>query len=89
MLSRISALENGAPVRVAAQPLQSSKASSNPKSTEQVSQKPEATQRRKAIVDDDDDMFFDIGMARLNLCSCIENLEWKVDLKLLYTIKYS
>ena len=57
MLSRISALENGAPVRVAAQPLQSSKESSTPKSTEQVSQKPEATQRRKAIVDDDDDMF--------------------------------
>ena len=39
--------------------------------------------------DDDDDIFFDLGMARLNLCSCIENLEWKVDLKLLYTIKNS
>lgn len=34
--------------------------------------------------DDDDDIFFDLGMARLNLCSCIENLEWKVDLKLFY-----
>ena len=34
--------------------------------------------------DDDDDIFFDLGMARFNLCSCIENLEGKVDLKLFY-----
>ena len=34
--------------------------------------------------DDDDDIFFDLGMARFNLCSYIENLEWKVDLKLFY-----
>ena len=34
--------------------------------------------------DDDDDIFFDLGMARLNLCSYIETLEWKVDLKLFY-----
>ena len=39
--------------------------------------------------DDDDDLFLDLGMARFNLCSYIENLEWKVDLKLLYTIKNS
>ena len=34
--------------------------------------------------DDDDDIFFDLGMARFNLCSYIENLEWKIDLKLFY-----
>ena len=34
--------------------------------------------------DDDDDLFFDLGMARFNLCNFIENLEWKVDLKLFY-----
>ena len=34
--------------------------------------------------DADDDLFFDIGIARFNLCSFIENLEWKVDLKLFY-----
>ena len=34
--------------------------------------------------DDDDDLFFDLGLARFNLCSFIENLEWKIDLKLLY-----
>ena len=34
--------------------------------------------------DDDDDIFFDLGMARFNLCSFIENLEWKIDLKLFY-----
>ena len=34
--------------------------------------------------DDDDDIFFDLGMARFNLGSYIENLEWKVDLKLFY-----
>ena len=34
---------------------------------------------------DDDDMLFDLGMARFNLCSLIENLEWKVDLKLLHS----
>ena len=34
--------------------------------------------------DEDDDIFFDLGMARFNLCSCIENLERKVDLKLFY-----
>ena len=34
--------------------------------------------------DDDDDMLFDLGMARFNLCSYIENLEWKIDLKLFY-----
>ena len=34
--------------------------------------------------DEDDDIFFDLGMARFNLCSCIENLEGKVDLKLFY-----
>ena len=39
--------------------------------------------------DDDDDIFFDLGMARFNLCSYIENLEWKVDLKLLYTQNYT
>ena len=35
--------------------------------------------------DDDDDLFFDLGVARFNLCSFIENLEWKIDLKLFYT----
>ena len=34
--------------------------------------------------DGDDDILFDLGMARFNLCSYIENLEWKVDLKLFY-----
>ena len=34
--------------------------------------------------DDADDLFFDIGIARFNLCSFIENLEWKIDLKLFY-----
>mgnify|MGYP007053690953 CR=1 FL=1 len=34
--------------------------------------------------DDDDDLFFDIGVARFNLCSFVENLEWKIDLKLFY-----
>ena len=33
--------------------------------------------------DNDDDLFFDLGLARFNLCSFIENLEWKIDLKLL------
>ena len=36
--------------------------------------------------DDDDDLLFDIGMARFNLCSLIENLEWKIDLKLTQTM---
>ena len=39
--------------------------------------------------DDDDDILFDLGMARFNLCSYIENLELKIDLKLLYTINNS
>ena len=34
--------------------------------------------------DDDDDIFFDLAMARFNLCSFIENLELKIDLKLFY-----
>ena len=34
--------------------------------------------------DDDNDLFFDLGVARFNLCSFIENLEWKIDLKLFY-----
>lgn len=34
--------------------------------------------------DADDDLFFDLGIARFNLCSFIENLEWKIDLKLFY-----
>ena len=34
--------------------------------------------------DDDDDLFFDLGIARFNLCSFIENLEWTIDLKLFY-----
>ena len=34
--------------------------------------------------DGDDDILFDLGMARFNLCSYIENLEWKIDLKLFY-----
>ena len=34
--------------------------------------------------DDNDDLFFDLGLARFNLCSFIENLEWKIDLKLFY-----
>lgn len=38
---------------------------------------------------DDDDMLFDLGMARFNLCSLIENLEWKVDLKLLHSMNYT
>ena len=33
---------------------------------------------------DDDDLFFDLGIARFNLCNFIENLEWKIDLKLFY-----
>ena len=34
--------------------------------------------------DADDDLFFDLGIARFNLCNFIENLEWKIDLKLFY-----
>ena len=34
--------------------------------------------------DDDDDILFDLGMARFNLCNYIENLELKIDLKLFY-----
>jgi hypothetical protein len=34
--------------------------------------------------DEDDDIFFNLGMARFNLCSYIENLEGKVHLKLFY-----
>lgn len=34
--------------------------------------------------DDCEDLFLDLGMARFNLCSYIENLEWKIDLKLFY-----
>ena len=34
--------------------------------------------------DDDDEIFFDLGIARFNICSFIENLEWKIDLKLFY-----
>ena len=34
--------------------------------------------------DDDDDILFDLGMARFNMCSYIENLELKIDLKLFY-----
>ena len=34
--------------------------------------------------DDDDDIFFDLGLAWFNLCNYIENLEWKIDLKLFY-----
>lgn len=32
----------------------------------------------------DDDLCFDVGLARFNLCSYIENLEWKIDLKLIH-----
>ena len=32
--------------------------------------------------DANEDLFFDIRIARFNLCSFIENLEWKIDLKL-------
>ena len=39
--------------------------------------------------DNDDDLFFDLGLARFNLCSFIENLEWKIDLKLFYAKSYS
>ena len=38
---------------------------------------------------DDNDLFFDLGLARFNLCSFIENLEWKIDLKLFYAKSYS
>ena len=34
--------------------------------------------------DDGEDLFLDLDMARFNLCSYIENLEWKIDLKLFY-----
>lgn len=53
----------------------------------------EACEKMKALpkpkppgeyTDDDDDLFFDLGIARFNLCSFIENLEWKIDLKLFY-----
>jgi hypothetical protein len=52
-----------------------------------ASEKLKAFQKPKSAseyTDDDDDIFFDFGMARFNLCSYIENLEWKVDLKLFY-----
>lgn len=35
---------------------------------------------------EDDDLNVDLGIARFNLCSFIENLEWKIDLKLLHGI---
>ena len=52
-----------------------------------ASEKLKALQKPKPAseyTDDDDDMLFDLGMARFNLCSYIENLEWKIDLKLFY-----
>lgn len=33
---------------------------------------------------DDEDMFLDLSVAKFNLCNFIENLEWKIDLKLFY-----
>lgn len=39
--------------------------------------------------EDDDDLFFDLGIARFNLCNFIEDLEWKIDLKLFYAKKCS
>ena len=53
-----------------------------------ASEKLKALQKPKSVSeytdDDDDDLFFDLGIARFNLCSFIENLEWKIDLKLFY-----
>ena len=34
---------------------------------------------------DDEDIFLDLSVAKFNLCNFIENLEWKIDLKLFYT----
>lgn len=36
---------------------------------------------------EDDDLTVDLGIARFNLCSFIENLEWKIDLKLLHGLQ--
>lgn len=33
---------------------------------------------------DDEDIFLDLSVAKFNLCNFIENLEWKIDLKLFY-----
>lgn len=38
-----------------------------------------------AYSDDNEDIFFDLGMASFNLSSFIENLEWKIDLKLIHS----
>ena len=51
---------------------------------EKLKSLPESKPASKYSNDDDDDLFFDLGMARFNLCSFIENLEWKIDLKLFY-----
>ena len=51
---------------------------------EKLKSLPESKPASEYSNDDDDDLFFDLGMARFNLCSFIENLEWKIDLKLFY-----
>lgn len=33
---------------------------------------------------DDEDVFFDLSVAKFNLCNFIDTLEWKIDLKLFY-----
>ena len=51
---------------------------------EKLKSLPESKPASEYSNNDDDDLFFDIGMARFNLCSYIENLEWRIDLKLFY-----
>lgn len=51
---------------------------------EKLKSLPEPKQACEYSDDNDDDLFFDLGLTRFNLCSFIENLEWKIDLKLLY-----
>ena len=53
-------------------------------SCEQLKSLPKPKQACEYSDDNDDDLFFDLGLARFNLCSFIENLEWKIDLKLFY-----
>ena len=51
---------------------------------EKLNSLPKPKQACEYSDDNDDDLFFDLGLARFNLCSFIENLEWKIDLKLFY-----
>lgn len=51
---------------------------------EKLKSLPKPKQAYEYSDDNDDDLFFDLGLARFNLCSFNEYLECKIDLKLFY-----